>query len=469
MAGDSVIFNTLERATSGDLNNAQALQTRQLADVLRFATAVQRSGETSPNLFVERDVVIGGLNVTPSGTDVVIGVGALAQYSLSIVPTPGPTDSAERVAVLREPAVLATPVPGSDTFYLLEARMNDVVTVASVVDVFDPGIPGFVPTLEDKRVTRTIEFRFTAGTSTSPPNPALGWVPIAIVFRAAGGPALTATDVRDCRPLADYRVRGSADLSTAHSVEYRRSWIQTTALIPGTNSLLASLDFDVVDPSGDRLWLKSRGAVDLSIFNRSSGLVWPGADNAVRYLYIARAGQVAPSNMYAACAHRGVVFLSDSPPNADNVNASSITLDNGQSVAARSAVCLGMFRSNGTGWYPMTQVGRDVDVWALAASSTSGSLPAIAYDFATPANAKAIDLRVSVTTSGADPGFMWLQLPGGALAVAEAAEVGVVSATGHQTTKWRTRWPRQGGGVVQVRVITATPTSIAANVVGWRF
>ena len=199
---DNVDFNNLERALSSDLDNAQSIEARFLADLLAqvFATKTTTTGAGVPTNAVA-DRVLGGLIASVSGTAnaVDVGLGALVQNSASIVPVPGTFDSSYRMAINRTLQTIAAPAPGGNTYYLLEAQMADVITSTQNRDIFNTVTGLFVPTAVTKITERQIALQFRAGTASAAPAPQADWVPLAVVFRVAGGGPVAAADIIDVR------------------------------------------------------------------------------------------------------------------------------------------------------------------------------------------------------------------------------------------------------------------------------
>lgn len=200
-SNDQEVFNTLERAVSGDLNDTQSIATRVLADLMRYGNSLRVLAEPSD---ATRNVVFGGLIVSPSGVDVSVAPGVLGQNSAILAPVPGPLDSTYRLARNDVPTVVPMPAPGGTTFYLIEAQMVQVITSSQLRDIYNPGLGVFAPALVTKQIQHQIQFQVLAGTLDAPAPSGGDWVPIAIVRRPPGGPAVLASDIIDVRPLAEW-------------------------------------------------------------------------------------------------------------------------------------------------------------------------------------------------------------------------------------------------------------------------
>lgn len=358
MAGDSVIFNTRQRALSGDVNDLQSIQTRELADVIAMRTASAVITDATPNLTQRRNVVLGGLNVIAAGTDVVVSEGVIAQYSTTIVPTPGPYDSGERIAFQRGSANVPVPNPGSDTTYLLEAQMADVVTLTQTRDIFDPGTQTFIPTSVPVRTERQVTYRFRAGTATDAPAVDSEWVPLAIVFRPSGAPPASNAEIWDCRPLANGNdgLRMSAlpanELGGARVLRRR---LETLSILGAAASPNVRIDFEAIDATGERLFVRQSGAsVAVTALPQSilsAGLVYI-------YLFSGRGRPI--SNRVSGVMHRGLPVLSMVAPTKGGLNSAVITLVQPggstwgfDAIDPGEAVCVGALVWTGTTVVPM--------------------------------------------------------------------------------------------------------------------
>lgn len=413
MAGDSVNFSTRQRALSGDVNDLQSMATRQLADVLEHLAAEQVINDATPNAEQRTSAVIGGLTVVPAGADVLVAAGSLTQYSSGMLPVPGPYDSAQRIAIQRAAVAVTAPNPGSDTTYLLEAQMVDVVTLTQTRDIFDPGTQTFVPTSVPVRTERQIQYRFRAGTTTAAPAVDGQWVPIAIVFRPAGAPPTSAANIWDCRPLLAAResVHGAivpvAEYGAPRILRRRLETVSTIAV----GSAALRLDFEAVEPlAGERLFARHSGAsVAISALPQST----LGAASLV-YVYL-YGGQGRPiTNRVAGVMHRGLPVLSNVAPTKSGLNSGVITLvQPGGSTwgfdtcPAGTAVCVGAFVNNGGVAVPMT-LGED-GAELYSGTALQPYFGAIGVGGATnfdvsgfvPADARFVDLRIDLTGAGA--------------------------------------------------------------------
>jgi hypothetical protein len=224
MSEDRIIAHTLEQATSSDFNAAQAIQSRRLDDVVAalFAPQPVPIGEGNSAFIPPSDIVPGavitGLQVFGIGQATRIGAGTLTQIGASWLSTPDPTSNIA-TGMLRAPilmpyvstAGLGLSVDATDAYHLLCARLIEVVTLTTSVNVFDVPSQSFVATSLTKRVELRPEFKWVLGAplnSNATVWPALdaggaGWEPLAYVnFVYPGGTANTSNVVDVARRSA---------------------------------------------------------------------------------------------------------------------------------------------------------------------------------------------------------------------------------------------------------------------------
>lgn len=267
MAGaDNVQFNTLERALSGDVNDLQSMAARELSEILR--EMVVRRSFTLGNVPGEspRSVILGGLEVSPSGSDIAVAVGSLAQQNSTLLPVPGSLDSSYRLAINRAIETLTGPVPGVETFFLIEAQMVNVVTSSQVRDIFNPATNLFTPTPVDKLVERQVDFQFVTGAAGEAPVPSGDpWVPIAIVRRPGGGGAVLGSDLYDVRLLWDAEAPQRDSFPFAFNIVANRGsrFLLTVGQpgAPASNSVVIAAEV-YTDPI--RLWYSRSGPLDVT-------------------------------------------------------------------------------------------------------------------------------------------------------------------------------------------------------------
>lgn len=359
---DSIVFNTRERAISGDWNDVQTLGSRVLLELMRrsWESRVFSFGGTVGE--APRSVVAGGLQVSPSGSDVVVSAGVLVMDSATVPAAPEPLESQYRIATLLSPLLVTAPAPGSDTWYLLEAQPDDVVASTQTRDIWDTGGGVWVPTSVPKRTERRVTTQWVTGTSTQAPAPSgADWIPLAIVFRPAGGGAVLPEHVLDARRIWDSL---DAQREIAIGVDHNADRHLATVSVPDTASssihLAASARIN-----GQRLWFFNNGPFDPT----GAGYRDPSytvAANGWAYLYLVPwQGLAIVDTRRAAQSGKGVLMLSNVAPFAGTTrNSAALTLPAPFGVAtvgANGAVCVGALRRNAanTGW-----------IWALAASGT---------------------------------------------------------------------------------------------------
>ena len=143
---DREVFNSLERALSGDMNDLQSLATRQLADVVQFLMAKRNTLLTGGAVDTQPRSVTGGLSIRSvgGGTQIELQVGFLGQFSTTWPAVPAALESAMRLGYNRSPLTLTLPGTPNQAV-LLEAQVVDVVTLNTVRDVLDVPTQTFIP------------------------------------------------------------------------------------------------------------------------------------------------------------------------------------------------------------------------------------------------------------------------------------------------------------------------------------
>lgn len=192
MPQDTLQFNSRERALSSDLNDAQAMTTRQLTTLLRFLLSTRAptflAGSSGQNTFARNGTL--GLVVEPAGggASVLIRPGVLADFSTTWPAAPGALESGYRVGFNRTDLVVAH--PGAPlTNYLVEARVTDVDTVTSIRDIFDVPTQTFLPVLVTKQKERRIELQFVGApiAAALPTFSGSPWVPLRYITTDGAG------------------------------------------------------------------------------------------------------------------------------------------------------------------------------------------------------------------------------------------------------------------------------------------
>ncbi|CAB4155056.1 hypothetical protein UFOVP650_70 [uncultured Caudovirales phage] len=196
---DRVVINQLERAASADINNLQHMGARQLTDVLRFLGAARRypAAVASGDVSQQPQTWFMGVTVEKSSaTFYIVNAGMMSSISTPNL-TLDPLEGNAPIGFLRTSVVRPMPVANaartSGEFYLISARIVSVVTLNTVVEVFDVPSQTFVPTAKDKRIEYQLEFREDVGPqvpsiATQGAYPAFsvvpsgaGWEPVAFI------------------------------------------------------------------------------------------------------------------------------------------------------------------------------------------------------------------------------------------------------------------------------------------------
>lgn len=403
---DGVIFNTLERATSGDQNDLQSMKDRMIADRLREQFG-RHNWTVGLPIDVPENVVLGGLEVSPSGTDVLIAAGAMVQDSATVLPVPGPLDSDYRLGILRAAATETPPAPL--VWHLLEAQVDRVVTLTTTRDIYDPGTETFIPTPGvDKQEERRITFQWISGTAANIPAPTGGdWVPIAAVDQTGVG--LLVADIIDMRPMWDRDLAKTRDSLTGGTLLASRGdrRVRTTAT-PLVVSNLVTIEAEVfADPQ--RLFFIDFGTDVTSADFAEVALVL--AADTKYYVYLAPWSGLGPVDQRSAIRFtRGVLVLSDTPPSSQGLSRNSLALTlpppfTTVVVPPGDAVCVASLLRNAanTGWVPMQSVTAD---WFMTPPNVVASAAPIAGSLAVPLGAvlpdtaQAARLRLNIADNG---------------------------------------------------------------------
>jgi len=423
MTIDSVIWTSLERLLSSDLSNAFSMGGRELADMLQYlnaATVFGTAGAVPTNS--PRAVVLNGLELVPSGSNVAVQPGALLQYSTGLSPVPGTYDSPYRTGILRVAQNVTLGSSGSDTFYLVEAQVDVVTTVSANRDIYDPVTQTFTPTLVAVVQESQVTFQTTVGTGTVPAFSGGDWIPIGVVRRPAGGGSVAATDIIDIRPLWAGRLAAANEtIPDSGTVGYGPSrgpgWITAPSDLTNTASPLVQLNVSAVGPNGERLWYEGT-LTDTAPFIEN-GLTFSGG--TWYYVYLADWRRTAPKNVYSGAAWtgalavggigEGLVIVSAVAPDTSGGNSSAITPGAPWSTSpdipagtARLVACLKRNAGN-TGWEPLWSTdGETFYVGGTANRVVSSSLPSSGSNNKTPV-AHSLPAGIKSWTG-------WLQLVG---------------------------------------------------------
>lgn len=344
---DDINFNLLERIVSRDLNNLQSLDARTRANVLRFMFFENLPSTT-------RNCVLGGLEVTIAAPDqLTVGPGALMILSSILPPVPTVWDSPYRLGFSGGDTVTLSPVPGGDTWYLLEARIVRN-SLSEARDIKNVGTGLYVPTNVIKLYEFGLEYQLVQGTSSQVPAATGGdWVPLSAVFYDA--PTLGFdTTLNVARRWSQ----------SVHPVTSVKGEFQVEAHLSG--AVLTQARWRVLTPAynvAEGLYLGSEGGpADVSSASIKPASVVLAASTWY-YLYSA-----APQGMARTHPNNGagVTVLSDVAPqllsNGLHANSAFLTLPAPWDVAqvgVGRAVCMGALRRNAAnnGWARQSYMG----------------------------------------------------------------------------------------------------------------
>ncbi len=410
---DNEVFNTRERPVSNDQNDLQSLIHRSVVDMMR-EMFVKRSfvlGLAATE--APRNVVLGGLEVTPSGSDIIVAPGALMQESSTLAPVPGALDSNYRVGILRAAATVTPPSPAGNTWFLLEAQMTEVTTVSESRDILDVPTSTFLPAVVPKQRERRLLFSFVTGTTTEAPAPTGGdFVPIAMVFRPAGGGAVLAVNLQDVRTMwdAEAPLRDTLALGSLLQRDRGQRFLLTTAVPGGAVSNTVLIDGEAF-AAPTRLWYTRSGALDVTAaFTLSPGTVLSA--NTWYYLYLAPwQGIPIVSVLDPFSTGRGILVLSAVTPISQALLKNSLAIPlpapfGITDLPGAAGICVAALRRNSTnnGWVPSWSI--DNNLMRIGPGLTIGSFSpmvspqAIDLTSIAPVTAKAAIIQIRITGNG---------------------------------------------------------------------
>jgi len=192
---DNVVINQFERALSSDINNLQKMSARMLADLGRWLGARRRTPvfaleAVTPDVGWSPDVWFLGMALERvNSTTYMVNAGVLAVESPGNI-TIGALDSnlviAFQRAAVNRTMPLANPTRVVGEYYLVSARPVAIVTLNTVVEVFDVPTQTFVPQAKDKRVEYQVEYREDVGPQI-PSLPQYGAFPALSAAPASSG------------------------------------------------------------------------------------------------------------------------------------------------------------------------------------------------------------------------------------------------------------------------------------------
>jgi len=330
---DDLIYNTLERALSTDLNDTESIKDRVLLDSWRrtFGRIINPVALGSVPSSSPRAVCLGGLEVVPNGNDVDVQPGVLLQDSATLAPVPSSIDSDYRVGINRAAELAAMPSPAGTSWVLIEANMVRVVTLTTPRDIFDPGTGVFVPTPVDKRSERQLDFTVSAASLGTIPAPSGGnLIPIAAVRRPGGGGPVLSTDIYDLRPMWQNRAARSGEEvgggGSSNRQYVRRGQVYMRAgTVDGTASNLIQLDAEAYSERGERLWFTGVDVDVSTVTFMADGEAVTGG--AWHYLYLAPFRDGTVHNAYGAAAQANCVLVVSqaAPASRAGLNGAAVT------------------------------------------------------------------------------------------------------------------------------------------------
>jgi hypothetical protein len=345
---DAIVINSLERALSDDINNLQAMATRQLADQILYRYAERFSqGDGGSDDTIPRSVT-GGLAIRLSGAQVEILPGLLSQYSETFPAVPGVLESPQRLGYHRASVAFAHPGTPS-RIMLVECQVVDVVTVNTPRDVFDVPTQTFVPTAVDKQTERQLAFQVVVGGGALqyPAFSGGDWVPLWFFSTDAGGLAVAGTAV-DVRPDMQEVLPGNPRFAPFNEAQPEAVVVQSalsTRAPPAGGNIIApvSVGGSVDGRIGDRQFaLQSAGGVVVPINS-----VAP-ANNVLSHLYLVPLEAAGVKAVPRSGVSKGFPVFSDvSPTNGGRQNSAAIPLGGSfpgyVSVPAGDALYCGSF------------------------------------------------------------------------------------------------------------------------------
>lgn len=227
-----LIINTLERASSSDINRLQQFGAALRAELLRgvyddkrwplqYPGYVQRSTATATPL---RAHVISGVMVQPDNAGYLL---VTAGMLLACVTPAGADEPIVQEVIdpgVTNPATLIFTANATVNTRLdiVECQVVDTLIEQATISIFNPGTENFDPTPNTAKVREPrLSYRIRVGTAGSGlPAMASGWLPIAVVCVQPSSTGFTDCDIWDVRPLVSDRVqRGQPLLSVAAAAE----------------------------------------------------------------------------------------------------------------------------------------------------------------------------------------------------------------------------------------------------------
>jgi hypothetical protein len=217
----TIVYNTRERLVSTDPNRAQAINAKQIAEILRFLLDAQNEQDvsgggvetmgTGSELFL-RGTILSGVRPRPEvGTTnlfVEPGVALLIDNA-----APSSDDSVGAyvadAGVKLAGALTLTAGAGSPRIDVVECQRVTNVTEQDNRDVFNVSTGLFTPTQVPKVKGGALSYRIRTGTPGAGfPGVAAGWLPLMVAMVPAGATTWDQVTCWDVRPLASDRTNG---------------------------------------------------------------------------------------------------------------------------------------------------------------------------------------------------------------------------------------------------------------------
>lgn len=350
----NIVINTLERAVSDDINNAESILNRLTVE-LGLALVHQKifagsSAQVEPDI---RSHVASGLVLELNAGTLELSPGMLLQNvaaSPPDVPTPGAYDSNFRLGLLTALEVQADPWDSTSAWWLLQSRVERITTLTETRDIYTPSTDTFSPSGSpiDKVEESVVVSGWKKGTSTTIPGADTGYAAIAGLYRPSGGGAITDDDIIQLSVQLDDLVAGGGDTVKRTNLKF---------YTPGTGKQNSSstVFFDLQgEIDGKRVFARTRNAITI----RATQFVDPtdsgslGTDGLWWYVYLVPLTDQMPSHMYSNdVVHKGIVVISRVPPSEIGTNTAQVDLPDpiGGSVSAGNALCCAVFRASGVG------------------------------------------------------------------------------------------------------------------------
>lgn len=346
-------INTQERAISGDINRLQAFAAKGFNEVMRHMLLIGTS-DPDPSLYAEPSSlttplsaeILRGLCVRPSvgslnlliDSGVIFVIDPTYQGPDDSVCVPIKTDGVSLPGAL----VMTANVSGFTRYDVIECRVSSVpITATDNRDIFDPTTGLFTATTVTKEIEQQLEFRVRAGTPGGGyPGAVSGWLPLCVAHVPNGATDNDAITFWDVRPLAE-----DHDVAP-FSVDKRPRFEAMNGMLDRTSSSTWTLTgFFSGSFKGRRVGgLMRRGSpgtdadsVNLwETVNQDTNYVEPASTSLNYYAYLVFPFGLprwsrytdATSGLRAPREPKGILVLTQTPPNPDGTPSLPISLAN---------------------------------------------------------------------------------------------------------------------------------------------